>query len=234
MAIGLGRMFGFTFLENFNYPYISRSIREFWQRWHISLSSWFRDYLYIPLGGNRKGLTRTYINLLIVFFLTGLWHGASWTFVFWGLFHGFFLIFERSPAGFLLKKTPILLQHIYMLLVVMIGWVFFRSESLEEAGQYMAALVNFSGESYLDAELFAVLNNEFYLALIIGVLFSMPVIPAIRERYYQLAGSKNGAGTVALNAGKTAIQIVWMMSLMIYSSAELISGAENPFLYFRF
>ncbi|MCK5359082.1 MAG: MBOAT family protein, partial [Gammaproteobacteria bacterium] len=222
------------FLENFNYPYISRSIREFWQRWHISLSSWFRDYLYIPLGGNRKGLTRTYVNLLLVFFLTGLWHGASWTFVFWGLFHGSFLILERSPAGRLIEKLPVFLQHIYMLLVVMIAWVFFRSESLDEAWQYIAALVNFTAADYLDAPLFAVLNTEFYLALAVGLLFAMPVMPVIRKKFDQLLCSKQGAALFGLSTSKLVMQVLWMMALIIYSSAELISGAENPFLYFRF
>ena len=234
MAIGLGRMFGFHFLENFNYPYISRSIREFWQRWHISLSSWFRDYLYIPLGGNRKGLTRTYVNLLIVFFLTGLWHGASWAFVFWGLFHGSFLILERSPAGRLIDKLPVLLQHIYVLLVVMIAWVFFRSETLGYAWQYIGALVNFSAPDYLDATLFAVLNTEFYLALVIGLLFAMPVMPAIRKRFDKLISNSQGAAAFGLSSSKLVAQVFWMLALMIYSSAELISGAENPFLYFRF
>ena len=126
MAIGLGRMFGFDFLENFNYPYISSSIKEFWRRWHISMSSWFREYLYIPLGGNRKGKIRTYINLFIVFAATGLWHGASWNFVGWGLFHGFFIILERLGFGKLLEKSKIL-SRIYCLLVVIVGWVFFRA-----------------------------------------------------------------------------------------------------------
>src|SRR5690554_7029994 len=130
MAIGLGKMLGFNFKENFDYPYISKSIREFWRRWHISLSSWFRDYLYIPLGGNQKGKYRTYVNLLIVFFLTGLWHGASWNFVIWGLFHGFFIIIERLN----IIKVPTrfyVIGNIYTLLIVMIGWVLFRSENLE-------------------------------------------------------------------------------------------------------
>ena len=133
MAIGLGRMFGFEFLENFNYPYISKSIREFWRRWHISLSSWFRDYVYIPLGGNRKGEVRTYINNIIVFFLTGLWHGASWNFVGWGLYHGFFIfiIIERLGFGKILKKSKVL-ATIYTALVFIIGWVFFRVTSVRQ------------------------------------------------------------------------------------------------------
>src|SRR5690554_2397263 len=133
MAIGLGKMLGFNFKENFNYPYISKNIREFWRRWHISLSSWFRDYLYIPLGGNQRGKYRTYVNLSIVFILTGFWHGATWSFVFWGVFHGFFMVMERLFLGDLLKKVPALLNRIYTLLVVLIAWVFFRIESFSEA-----------------------------------------------------------------------------------------------------
>ena len=133
MAIGLGKMLGFDFLENFNYPYVARSIREFWRRWHISLSTWFRDYVYISLGGNRKGNLQTYLNLFIVFFVTGLWHGSSWNFVIWGLFHGAFLILERLFLGRILKNLWRPLQHIYTLLVVIVGWVFFRIENLSDA-----------------------------------------------------------------------------------------------------
>ncbi|MCJ7713136.1 MBOAT family protein, partial [Candidatus Bathyarchaeota archaeon] len=131
MAIGLGKMLGFNFKENFNYPYISISIQDFWRRWHISLSTWFRDYLYIPLGGNRKGISKMYRNLVIVFFVTGLWHGASWNFIFWGLFHGSFLILEKSKI-LNTKNWPIALQHLYALIVVMVGWVFFRAETMTE------------------------------------------------------------------------------------------------------
>jgi len=234
MAIGLGRMFGFHFLENFNYPYISRSIREFWRRWHISLSTWFRDYLYIPLGGNRLGTGRTYVNLLIVFFLTGLWHGASWSFVIWGLFHGFFLILERSPAGRLLDRLPSFIQHGYTLLVVMIGWVFFRATDLSHALDYLSALVNFSGEPYLDAKLFAVMNNEFHLALAAGLLLAMPLVPAMRHRLEKIQTGLAGARAVVMQGGMTLMLLAWMVSVLVYSSAELVSGTHNPFLYFRF
>ena len=144
MAIGLGKMFGFDFLENFNLPYISQSIKEFWRRWHISLSSWFRDYLYIPLGGNRKGTARTYTNLLIVFFITGLWHGASWSFIVWGLYHGFFLILERLGLEDLLGKIPRLFRHLYAILVVLLGWVFFRAETLSAGLSYIGGMFSFN------------------------------------------------------------------------------------------
>lgn len=234
MAIGLGRMFGFHFLENFNYPYISRSISEFWRRWHISLSSWFRDYLYIPIGGSRVGAARNYFNLVLVFFLCGLWHGASWVFVIWGLYHGFFLVLERSPAGRLLNKMPVPLRHIYTVVVVMIGWVFFRSDTLSQALLYISALVNFSGVPYLDAKLFAAMNNEFYLALTFGFLFAMPVMPAVKMKLDQRLEKMNGPGVLVLRSSTAAVLMIWMMSLIIYSSAELISGTHNPFLYFRF
>lgn len=140
MAIGLGKMFGFDFLENFKYPYLSCSIQEFWQRWHISLGTWFREYVYIPLGGNRKGKVRTYLNLFTVFFLTGMWHGASWNFVVWGLYHGVFQIFERLGLKDFLKKHRVF-SHVYCLLVVMIGWVFFRAETLLDAIRYIFRMV---------------------------------------------------------------------------------------------
>ena len=136
MAIGLGRMFGFKIFENFDFPYLSKSIKEFWRRWHISLSSWFRDYVYIPIGGNRMSPARTYLNLFIVFFLTGFWHGASWSFVFWGLFHGTFLVIERLGFERLLKKIPGVFSRMYMLLIVMVGWVFFRIEAFPDAAAY--------------------------------------------------------------------------------------------------
>ncbi len=234
MAIGLGRMFGFHFLENFNYPYISRSISEFWRRWHISLSSWFRDYLYIPLGGSRAGTARNYFNLVLVFFLCGLWHGASWVFVTWGLYHGFFLVLERSPAGRLLNKMPVPVQHIYTVVVVMIGWIFFRSDTLGQALVYIGALVNFSGAPYLDAKLFAAMNNEFFLALAFGFLFAMPVIPVLKMRLDKRLENMTGSGALFLRSSTAGVLMIWMVSLIIYSSAELISGTHNPFLYFRF
>lgn len=142
MAIGLGRMFGFRFLENFNYPYIAKSLREFWQRWHISLSTWFKDYVYIPLGGNRVSTVRVYANLFIVFVLTGFWHGASWNFLVWGLFHGIFLASEHAGAAKYIKKMWLPIQHGYLLLVVIISWVFFRADTLTHATSYLTSMLN--------------------------------------------------------------------------------------------
>ena len=170
MAIGLGKMFGFDFLENFNHPYISKSIQEFWRRWHISLSSWFRDYLYIPLGGNRKGIGRTYVNLIIVFFITGLWHGASWNFIFWGLFHGFFLIWERIGLSKFLNKAPNFVGHIYLALVVLVGWVFFRAENLSDAWQYLEGMFAFrKGGNEI---VYQYISTYFVFVFIIAVIFS--------------------------------------------------------------
>src|SRR2546421_5606045 len=176
MAIGLGRMFGFTFGENFNFPYVSRSIKEFWRRWHISLSSWFRDYLYRPLGGNRRGPARTYLNLLIVFFLCGLWHGASWCFVVWGLFHGLFLVLERLRFMRGLEHAWMPVRHLYTLLVVMAGWVLFRSETFPQALAHLRAMAGFGlGNSAMNyAGLY--LDQLTMLALLAGVVFSTPVL----------------------------------------------------------
>lgn len=234
MAIGLGRMFGFTFLENFNYPYSARSIQDFWRRWHISLSSWFKDYLYIPLGGNRKNAARTYLNLLIVFFLCGLWHGANWTFVIWGLYHGLFLILERGGLGLKIARLPVILQQIYAVLVVMIGWVFFRAESLEHAIVYIKSLGNFSNPAYLDAQLFATMNTEFYIALGLGVVFLYPIVPFLGTKYAQVLGNISITNRLLLKGMVNLGSICLMTFIIVYSSSQLMSGSHNPFLYFRF
>ena len=235
MAIGLGRMFGFHILENFNFPYSARSIRDFWRRWHISLSSWFKDYLYIPLGGNRKTVIHTYFNLITVFFLCGLWHGASWTFVIWGLYHGLFLVLERGPVGKIISFLPGPIQHVYTMLIVMIGWVFFRADSLNQALLYITSLFNFSNPPYLDAELFAKMNTEFYIALAVGIFFMYPIVPRL------CAASPSHFNKITMripsfisHSVSTMAMILLVSFIMIYSSAQLISGSHNPFLYFRF
>ncbi len=227
MAIGLGRMFGFRFLENFNYPYISQSIQEFWRRWHISLSNWFRDYLYIALGGNRRGARRTYINLLIVFFLCGLWHGASWNFVVWGLFHGMFLVLERAGLSSMLAKLWRPLRHAYVLLVVMIGWVFFRSETLPYAIEYMQALAGM-GEAlnmYHDARFF--LTPDVVAVLILACVFSAPVWPAI-ERWI------DRPRLVIVDPFIQLCSSMLIFAMMGLCLIQVFVGAYNPFIYFRF
>ena len=220
MAIGLGKMFGFEFLENFNYPYISKSIREFWRRWHISLSTWFRDYLYISLGGNRKGNARTYINLIIVFFITGLWHGASWNFVVWGLLHGLFLIIERLGFDKILQKLGKPISHIYTLLVVLITWVFFKTETLTDAFNYTAQL--FSFKNVTDANFLSFyLTKEVLFAFVLAVLFSFPVYSKFEEKLINKSFYRYT---------KPILLIVIFIISILYIAVD----SYNPFIYFRF
>ncbi len=228
MAIGLGRMFGFNFLENFDYPYISRSIQEFWRRWHISLSTWFRDYLYIPLGGNRRGNIRTYANLLTVFFLCGLWHGASWTFVIWGLYHGFFLIIERAGFKRLIDRLPSALRHAYALLVVMGGWVLFASGTLSQALYFLRAMAGFDTASqpvyYQDY-----LRPDLTAAMIWGILFSAPLLQLVSNTSVRLT-----TRTRFLEHPMRFLQVAGLVFLLLLSVTFLASGTFNPFIYFRF
>ncbi len=224
MAIGLGKMLGFNFKENFNYPYISKSIQEFWRRWHISLSTWFRDYLYIPLGGNRKGATRTYKNLIFVFFVTGLWHGASWNFIFWGLFHGSFLILERSNI-FNTKKWPTLVQHVYVLAVVVVGWVFFRAETMKEAFRYLRSMMGLTGGDNYSALVY--LNFYTVLMLVLAVLFSMPIRKRMNKWLHKTQSS------VVKAAFSTGVYLFYIV-LLVLSAIELAQSSYNPFIYFRF
>lgn len=223
MAIGLGKMFGFHFLENFNYPYISGSVREFWRRWHISLSSWFRDYLYIPLGGSRKGAWRTYWNLFIVFFVTGLWHGASYNFILWGLFHGMFLVLERWKLGAFLERIPQVFRHIYTLLIVMIAWVFFRAETLPEAGQYLLQMVNVTHWNW--NAVYTNINPEQVTFMILGILFSLPVVDRFTERFVE-----NGRRKQVWNSLYLAV----VGGVFILSICYMTGSGFNPFIYFRF
>ncbi|MEG0774566.1 MBOAT family protein [Clostridium sp.] len=179
MAIGLGKVFGFNFLENFNYPYISKSIREFWKRWHISLTTWFRDYLYIPLGGNRCSTAKSYRNQIIVFLLSGLWHGASWNFIFWGAFHGTFLVIERTPIGKVLNRLWAPIRHLYALLIIMVGWVFFRAENLTAGWNYVKAMFSATGTSNLYYPALY-LNNKSMLILVAGIIFSAPIMKYLK------------------------------------------------------
>ncbi len=226
MAIGLGRMFGFRFLINFNYPYISRSMREFWRRWHISLSRWFRDYLYIPLGGNRVSSRRVYMNLLVVFFLCGLWHGASWNFVIWGLIHGAFLAGERTVLGSWASQWWRPVQHAYVLLVVIVAWVFFRAETLDHALEYLAAMFGFGDGGGLLHHAAMYVDPLTALIAACGILGSAPVWPALR-RY--LAGLQPRAFGLV-----DASMIVALMLLIFAASLHLAAGTHNPFIYFRF
>ncbi|MGJ8560390.1 MAG: MBOAT family O-acyltransferase [Litorimonas sp.] len=229
MAIGLGMMFGFKFLENFNYPYISKSIQDFWRRWHISLSTWFRDYVYISLGGNRISPARTYFNLLAVFTLTGFWHGASWNFLVWGLFHGFFIIIERVGLGAILKKLWAPFAHFYLLLVVMIGWVLFRAENLTHGLDYLYAMFDVSNIETSALDYARILSSEVYWAFAVGIILSIPVFPKT------LSVLQRGIGHTSV--GRMTIQyggIILLMSLMTLCMMKAGASTYNPFIYFRF
>lgn len=219
MAIGLGRMFGFEFKENFDHPYIALSIKDFWRRWHISLSSWFKEYLYIPLGGNRKGKVRTVINKFIVFACTGIWHGANWTFLLWGLYHGCFLMLEeflprKENRSFILR----MLKHLYLVLVVMIGFVLFRCDSISDFAVMITRMISFGPSSTENDILFMSLVTPVNVtAIIFGVLFSAPV----GESFRKIKGSRYLSYAAALIAVVLAIMC-------------LSAGSYNPFIYFRF
>ncbi|MBQ7131405.1 MAG: MBOAT family protein [Oscillospiraceae bacterium] len=220
MAIGMGRMLGFSYPENFNYPYICNSISDFWRRWHMSLSVWFRDYVYIPLGGNRKGKARQIINIIIVWSLTGFWHGASWNFLIWGMYFGFILAFEKLTN--FPKMLPKAFQHVYSLFIVLIGWMIFAVEDVGGIKTY--ALQLFGAEGFVSPQFFYQLNN-YLLILIAGVLLSTP-IAAYAKKYVQ----KNKYVSCAVSFGACICGVL----LIIASLAMLIADSYNPFLYFRF
>ena len=223
MAIGLGLIFGFRFLENFNYPYISKSITEFWRRWHISLSTWFKEYLYVPLGGNRVSKLRNYFNLFVVFLATGIWHGASWNFVFWGLWHGFFIIFEKITGWNKNKggRGIRFAQHLYCILVFVIGWVMFRADNMAYAVQYIEKM--FGGGETVEK----MLAYDYYydnlelIVFVVSILCAMPIFdkmllikPAQKVVY--------------------ALVNVWLIVLFVLSWGAIASSTYNPFIYFRF
>ena len=226
MAIGLGRMFGFRFPENFVHPYAARSVREFWRRWHISLSSWFRDYLYIPLGGGRAGPGRTARNLLIVFVLCGLWHGASWTFLVWGLWHGTFLAAEHFGLSRPLDRLPGAMQRLYLALVVVLGWVWFRADDLDAAMRMFAAMFALvepeSGSPWWQG-----FSSEIALALAAGAVGASGVCTALMQKC-----------TDALPAGMVrpwlAVKLAVLIGLLVLCSVMITASTLNPFIYFRF
>lgn len=276
MAIGLGRMFGFHFLENFNLPYISRSVTEFWRRWHISLSSWFRDYVYIPLGGNRHGAVKTYRNLFIIFLLTGIWHGAAWHYVFWGIWHGAFMLLERrfrgqdgtiqgcrvrmlkSDSGYMVMLKDILfrmLQHIYALLIVVIGWVFFRADSLREAVWYLKTMLGRALGSQPGFSVMWYLDGWTVTVLTVGILVSIGVPQSVFRKFTEkddvsckeacrraekVMGTDDGRKTqccVKSMSGNTSFRVfldIGLLLVLLLSGMSIVSGTYNPFIYFQF
>jgi alginate O-acetyltransferase complex protein AlgI len=212
MAIGLGRMLGFEFLENFNYPYISKSITEFWRRWHISLSSWFRDYVYIPLGGNRKGFARQLLNIAIVWSLTGFWHGASWNFLLWGVYYAFWLIIEKAFLLKLFEKLPAAVRHIYTLIIVVLGWVLFAVEDFGALTAYLSALFGANG-GFNGNSLYYLRN--YAAMLIICAAASTPVVRLFGKRLERF------------------VPLLTLIALLL-CTAYLVNSTYNPFLYFRF
>ena len=217
MAIGLGKMFGFDFVQNFNFPYTAASIKDFWSRWHISLSTWFRDYVYIPLGGNRKGTARTIINLLIVWSLTGLWHGAAWNFVAWGIYYGVLLILEKYVFGNLIEKLPFWARRVLTMLIVIIGWVFFSAESFSAAGQYLGAMVG-AGGIFDGTTRYVIFSN----------LFPFAVMSCSALGYFRKFPKLKNANV------RLALQAVGYAAVFVLCIVSLVSDTYNPFLYFRF
>ncbi len=217
MAIGLGRMFGFEFIENFNYPYISRSVVEFWKRWHISLTNWFREYVYFPLGGNRCSRAKWIRNILIVWVLTGIWHGAGWNFLLWGLYYALWMLAERLFLGKWLERLPAVLRHVYTLVVVLVGWALFAIESMGHLGQYL--LVCFGGGRLWDA--FTGYQLFSYLPML--VILAVSATPALRKLFFRLPEKVQDVLTPVL-----------VLASLVLCTASLVDASYNPFLYFRF
>ena len=217
MAIGMGNMCGFTFLENFNYPYISKSITEFWRRWHISLSSWFKDYVYIPLGGSRVNILKNIRNILIVWILTGFWHGASWNFIFWGLYYGILLLLEKFVLKKYIDKLPDFVKHIYTIILVFIGWMIFAFDDSKYLFGFIKAITS---NKFVDSAFLYYFKNYFVI-LVIATLFSLPVYSKVKEKMNN---------TIFTSLLSISIYVI----LFIVTLSYLVSDTYNPFLYFRF
>ena len=224
MAIGLGRIFGFHFLENFNYPYISKSITEFWRRWHISLGTWFRDYVYIPLGGSRVSKLKFIRNIFIVWFLTGMWHGAEWTFIVWGLYFAVILLIEKKFLSKILDKIPAIFSRLYVILIIMISFIIFDSSSLNLGINNIIGLFNFKNIPLVSNEAIYYLRSYFVL-IVLGIILSTPIL---KNLYIKL--SENMKLKKMLNIAEPILLVI----LLLVSTSYLIDGSFNPFLYFRF
>ena len=220
MAIGLGRMFGFHFLENFNYPYTALSITDFWRRWHISMSSWFRDYVYIPLGGNRVPKWRWFLNIFIVWFLTGMWHGAEWNFIVWGLYYGLILVIEKLFMGKLLNKLPKFIRFIYSIVLIMIGWVIFNCTSFNQIGTYIGAMFGANGMNSIKV-FYNLSIAHLWPYMLLGIIGSTPII----KKLYDKLNSKVVTGIV---------YDVFLLGVLFLCVMYLVNSSFNPFIYFRF
>src|SRR5574344_472492 len=223
MAIGIGKMIGFTYPENFNYPYTADSITSFWRRWHISLSSWFKDYVYIPLGGNRVSKIINLRHILIVWTVTGLWHGASYNFILWGLYYGVILVLEKLFISKLLNKSPHILRHIYTLFIIVIGWVIFAFDDISLLGNYIKYLFGIGNIKFINSYFLYYFKN-YLLIIIVGIIFSMPIYPKLKEKLKDFKNKKL----------LFFISIVIYLALSIITISYLVSDTYNPFLYFRF
>lgn len=222
MAIGLGKMLGFEFVENFRYPYKSKSVTEFWRRWHISLGKWFRDYLYIPLGGNRVNMKKQIRNLFIVWFTTGLWHGASWNFIFWGLYFGVFIFVEKIFLGRILNKCSGLISNLYTMVIVIVGWVFFDIDKISNCISYIKVMFGFSSNSFIDTNFIYYFYTNLVLFLI-AIICSTPFVYNVRKR---IKSKFNEKGALMLSISQIFI--------LFLCTAYLVNQSFNPFLYFRF
>ncbi|MGY5267189.1 MBOAT family O-acyltransferase [Paraclostridium bifermentans] len=220
MAIGLGKMFGFTYMENFNYPYISKSATEFWRRWHISLGSFFRDYVYIPLGGNRNNII---FNLFVVWFLTGIWHGASWNFILWGLYFGILVYLEKKILFRVLNKIPKIFSHIYLIVALLVGWTLFYFTDVNRAFEYIKILFGFTNNEFTNNELKLVFTNNIYWILI-AIVASTPIYPYLKQYI----------GQSRIKIFGQVVEVLLNVVIMICCTSMLIASSYNPFLYFRF
>ncbi|SFK86815.1 hypothetical protein/alginate O-acetyltransferase complex protein AlgI [Lachnospiraceae bacterium KH1T2] len=226
MAIGLGQMFGFQFEENFNYPYITKSIGEFWRRWHISLGTWFKEYVYFPLGGSRtKNKDKMIRNLLVVWILTGVWHGAYWTFIFWGIYNLIFIIIERV-VGFEKIEGHDFFKHVYSLIVIMFGWVMFRADTLYELNEYFANMFGLTNNAFYNARV-GMFIKEYALVLFFAILFSMPVAKVCREKVDKMENA-------VLRTVLKSLYVIGLLSAVALSVTCMVKGGYNPFIYFNF
>lgn len=220
-------MFGFDFEENFNYPYISRSISEFWRRWHISLGTWFKDYLYIPLGGNRVSTWKVYRNLLIVWTITGFWHGASWTFLVWGFYYGLIISLEKLGLEKIINSAWRPIQHLYVIVIFMVGWVFFRADNFTYSFTYLKIMFS-GGTNHTSQETYLYIADN-WLILLLGILFSMPVYPWVIEKLKDITQSSN-----LLRLVVNLVSIFMYLILLVIVTMYLVNSTYNPFIYFRF